>query len=168
MPSVTQQICSSLTVNTVYKLTFHCLFVRLVRSGRAVIEVSELWHKVLSMASINVIAGLQWTSSGGNSIRHTDQTSQSYISTNVLSVWIAWFILRWNSDYQWILVNPILTSFLKQLKKRNITHRLQTENFLITWRMASSGMLRRVALVRTNVSEELRASVRFFVVCVGC
>jgi hypothetical protein len=31
-------------------------------------------------------------------------------------------------------------------------------NLIETWRMVSSGMLRRVALVRTNVSEELSAS----------
>jgi hypothetical protein len=40
------------------------------------------------------------------------------ISTNVLSVWIAWFILWRNSHYQWIFVNPILTSFLKHLEKK--------------------------------------------------
>jgi len=33
--------------------------------------------------------------------------------TNVLSVRIAWFILWWNSHYQWILVHPVLTCFLE-------------------------------------------------------
>jgi hypothetical protein len=44
-------------------------------------------------------------------------------------------------------------------KKEGILVSIIIFNYLFIWRMESSGMLRRVALVRTDVSEELSASI---------
>jgi hypothetical protein len=66
-------------------------------------------------------------------------------------------------EQTWI-VKPIGSDASRQLTaprsypaKRKIRENL--ENSFSTWRMVSSGMLRRVALVRTDVSDELLASI---------
>jgi hypothetical protein len=71
-----------------------------------------------------------------------------------------WSIYRLFSDY----VPSICVTVL--LKTLEISFRVKETRK--KWRMASSGMLRRVALERTDVSEVLSSPWYFVAACVGC
>jgi hypothetical protein len=77
-------------------------------------------------------------------------------------------------------IKPLITFKAKQRSFKFQRELLNSHSLqLVTFRMASSGILRRVALVRTDVSEEFSASIirvtrigelrkTLALVCVGC